>query len=145
LNGLYTPENPAGKSAENERMLGALENLKAFMYSFDFLKMRPDRGFLVSGLPAARTYYRAMSEPGEQYALYIHHSSERRGSYVVAEGNYGDELALKLPSGTYQADWMNPASGSVISSERFTFEGGNRKMSTPSYSLDIALRIKRTK
>jgi hypothetical protein len=145
LNGLYTPENPAGKSPENERMLGALENLKAFMYSFDFLKMRPDRGFLVSGLPAARTYYRAMSEPGEQYALYIHHSSERRGSYVVAEGNYGDELALKLPSGTYQADWMNPASGSVISSERFTFEGGNRKMSTPSYSLDVALRIKRTK
>jgi hypothetical protein len=145
LNGLYTPEDPAGKSSENDRLLSALENLKSFMYGFEFLKMRPDHAFLVDGLPASHTYYRAISEPGEQYALYIHHSSERRGSYTVAPGNYREELTLKLPQGTYQADWVDPASGSKVSSERFTYEGGNRKMDTPTYTVDVALRIKRVK
>jgi hypothetical protein len=145
LNGLYTPEDSAGKSPENDQLLGALANLKSFMGSFDFLRMRPDHAFLVDGLPASHTYYRAITEPGEQYALYIHHSSERRGSYVVAPGDYREVLALKLPPGSYQADWVDPASGSVISSERFTYEGGNRRMGAPTYTVDIALRIKRVK
>jgi len=145
LNGLYTPENPAGKSSENDRLLGVLENLKNFMYGFDFLRMRPDPAFLVDGLSASHIYYRAISEPGQQYALYIHHSSERSGSYIVAPGTYREELMLKLPAGSYQADWVDPASGSIASSERFKYDGGNRKMNTPTYVVDVALRIKRVK
>jgi hypothetical protein len=51
--------------------------------------------------------------------------------------------AFSLAQGSYQADWVGPASGSVISSERFRHEGGDRSMSTPAYTVDVALRIKR--
>jgi hypothetical protein len=44
---------------------------------------------------------------------------------------------------TNQADWVDPASGSVVSSERITSEGGNRRVSTPTSTVDVALRIKR--
>ena len=32
-------------------MLRALQSLKAFLEGFDFIKMRPDKGFVVSGVP----------------------------------------------------------------------------------------------
>jgi len=49
-----------------------------------------------------------------------------------------------LPAGSYQADWVDAAAGSVISSERFTHAGGNRTIGTPPHSVDAALRIKGT-
>ncbi|MBZ5594261.1 MAG: hypothetical protein LAP39_18625 [Acidobacteriia bacterium] len=145
LNGLFTPQDPGGKSAENEQLLGALQNLTKFMYSFDFLKMRPDRGFVVSGLPSAATFSRAISEPGKQYALYIHHSQRggQFGSYEAVPGSYHEDLTVSLPRGDYQADWVDPARGVVMASESFAHDDGNRTLATPSYTIDIALRIKR--
>jgi hypothetical protein len=143
LNGLFTPADPAGRSPENDRLLGALQNLKDFIYSFEFLKMHPDKSFIVSGLPASHAYSRGMSEPGKQYALYIHHSSERRGSYVVSPGNYHETLMLNLPPGNYQADWVDPEHGSVIKSESFTQGSESKMLSSLTYNIDIALRIKR--
>jgi hypothetical protein len=113
------------------------------MYSFDFLKMQPDKGLVVSGLSPSNTYHRAISEPGRQYALYIHHSSDRRASYTVAAGSYHEILSLRLQPGRYQADWVDPARGSVISSETFTHQDGDKTLTAPAYTVDIALRIKR--
>ena len=45
LNGLFTVENPAGKTPENERVLRALGNLKRFMEGFEYVRMAPDKGF----------------------------------------------------------------------------------------------------
>ena len=143
LNGLFTPQDPAGKNPENERLLGALANLKAFMYGFDFLKMQPDKTFVASGLSTPNTYFRAITEPGKQYALYVHHSSERRGSYTVAPGKYRENLVLQLPPGDYQADWVDPERGEVIAGESFTHNGVDWTVTTPAYSVDVALRIKR--
>lgn len=113
------------------------------MYSFEFLKVHPDKSFIMSGLPASQAYSRGMSEPGRQYALYIHHSSERRGSYVVSPGNYHESLMLKLPPGNYQADWVDTEMGSVVKSESFTQGTENKVLTSPTYKIDIALRIKR--
>ena len=143
LNGFFTVENPAGKSPDNERVLGALASLKRFMNGFDFVRMSPDKSFLVSGISAPQ-YHRALSEPGRQYALYIHHSSEKvGGSYTVLPGDYQEELVLHLPSGHYRADWVDPATGSVLSSLDLVHEGGHRTLKTPSYPIDIALKITR--
>ena len=65
LNGLFTTENPTGKSPDNDRILRALESLRQFMYGFDFIRMAPDKGFLVGGVTAPQ-YHRAISEPGKQ-------------------------------------------------------------------------------
>ena len=142
LNGPFTAENPAGKTPENERVLRALENLKKFMEGFDFVRMAPDRDFLVSGIKAPQ-FHRAISEPGKQYALYIHHSSEKvGGSYKVIPGQYQEDLIVKLPLGRYRAEWIAPETGSVLASEHFAHEGGARTLKTPQYASDIALKVK---
>ncbi len=79
-----------------------------------------------------------------EYALYIHHSSDKvGGSYTAVAGDYREELVVRLPPGHYRAEWVDPETGSVLGSERLTHEGGNRALKTPLYKIDIALRIKR--
>ena len=144
LNGLFTPANPAGKTPDNAQLLGALQRLKGFLYSFDFIKMRQDKQLVRSEVPAG-AHWRAISEPGRQYALYLHHSEGGSGgSYVATPGSYSENLVLDLPAGTYKVDWVDPATGSLIHSENVTHPGGDRTIATPTYTLDIALRIKRT-
>jgi len=145
LNGLYTVRDPGAKTEENAQLLRALKSLHDFMYGFDFLKMHPDKSFVQGGLPLG-TYARGMSEPGKQYAYYHHHSAFGRNtaSYKVAPGNYQENLVLHLPAGTYQAEWVNAATGQVISSEKFTHAGGDRTIRTPVHPVDAALRVKRT-
>jgi hypothetical protein len=145
LNSRYTVEDPAGKTPDNLKILGALRSLKDFVYSFDFLKMHPGMNFVVSGIPGG-TYCRGISQSGEQYALYHHHSvlEDSKEYYVVTPGNYAETLVLNLPGGSYQTDWVDPASGSVLNSITFTHQGGNKNLITPEHTADIALRIKRT-
>jgi hypothetical protein len=38
---------------------------------------------------------------------------------------------------------LGPKSRDLVSSERLTHEDGNRQMTTPTYAIDISLRIKR--
>lgn len=143
LNGLYTPDDPAGNTPDNAKLLGALQHLKEFMNSFDFIRMAPDYHFVVSGVPAG-AHCSVLSEPGKQYALYLHHSAGGKGAaYTVTPGRYRDSLELNLPAGSYKADWIDPASGSVIRSETVQAGGGVRKFVTPTHQIDIALRIKR--
>ncbi len=144
LNGLFSADNPAGKSPDNDLLLRSLENLSRFINSFDFVKMRPDRSFVVDGMPA-QAYYRAISEPGKQYAMYVHHSAPLTGgAYTVIPGNYRETLTVRLPAGPYRVEWIDPALGSVKASESFTHPGGNRTLSTPEYTVDVALRVKRS-
>jgi hypothetical protein len=146
LNCRYTIENPAGKTPDNALILSALRNLKTFIYSFDFVKMSPDKSFVVSGIPGG-TYCRGISQRGEQYALYHHHSvleESDKEYYVATPGEYAETLVLGLPGGTYKADWVDPASGSVINSLTFTHQGGDKTLITPEHTVDIALRIKRS-
>ena len=146
LNGRFTAKDPTGNTPNNAQILCALRNLKEFIYSFDFLKMHAAKSFVISGVPPG-TYCRGMSEPGEQYALYHHHSqlAESGMYYIVNPGHYHENLVLYLPGGTYKADWVDPALGRVISSVTFTHQGGNKDLTAPKHAVDIALRIKRVR
>jgi hypothetical protein len=143
LNGLFTPEDPAGNTPENAKLLGALRSLKTFLESFRFVDMVPDRGFVVSGFEP-ETHYRGMSQYGKQYALYIHHSADGRGAaYTVVHGEYHETLVLALPMGSYKAEWIDPATGSVLATEDFKQQAATHVIDTPKYTVDVALRIKR--
>ncbi len=144
LNSRYTVENPAGNTADNAKVLGSLRNLKDFIYGFDFIKMRADKSFVVDGVPEG-VYCRGIYQPGEQYALYLHHSelNDRKEYYVVKPGNYQETLVLDLPAGSYKADWVDPVSGSTLYSATFVHQGGNQELSTPEYAVDIALGVHR--
>lgn len=143
LNGLFTADNPAGKTPDNAQLLRSLQNLKAFLSGFDFVKMHQDEQFVKGGVPAG-AHWRAISESGHQYALYLHHSEGgKHGSYIATPGDYRDSLGLDLPAGKYQVDWVDPAQGSVIHAEKVNHTGGTKTFTTPDYHLDIALRIVR--
>ena len=143
LNGLYTVLNPAGKTEDNNLICTSLSKLNEFMHSFDFTKMQPDKNFVIHGIPEG-TFYRSISEPGKQYALYIHHSLRKGESYYfINPGKYREEMVLSMPEGNYQAEWINPADGRVVSEEKISVKGDSYKIGTPEYAIDIALRIKR--
>ena len=142
LNGLYTIAIPAGDTPDNVKLTSSLRNLKSFLSSFDFVTMHQDKHIVLSGVPAG-AHWRAISEPGLQYALYVHHSEGGNGSsYIASPGHYTDNLELDLPQASYQMDWIDPATGSVVKSEIITHDEGPRVFTTPTYTVDIALRIK---
>lgn len=52
-------------------------------------------------------------------------------------------LALDLPAGSYRAEWINTRTGACDRSERFDHRGGTRKLESPAYRDDVALRVLR--
>jgi hypothetical protein len=149
LNGLYSSFNSGAAGTENYKLLRQLKILKNFMYSFDFFNMRQDTSFQAGGVPAG-TFTRAISEPGKQYAFYIHHSEYgcwfwepmKMGScYNVVPGNYQENMVFNMSPGTYIAEWIDPETGTIIRTDNFTHDGGNRIFDAPAYMIDIALKI----
>lgn len=103
--------------------------LKDFVYGFDFVKMKPDNSVIVSGVPdGARA--RALVEDGRQYAIYI-----RGGSGAAT-------LELKLPKSRYEAKWLNTKTGKIGKTEKIRHKGNTLRLTSPSYTEDIALSIK---
>jgi len=143
LNGLFTAADPAGDTEENRLLLNGLKSLRSFIESFDLVKMRQDKKVVKSGIPAG-AFCRAISEPGRQYALYLHHSKygEKDISYTADPGTCQEDLALDLPPGSYTADWIDPATAGVIRSDSVDHPGGIAALKTPEYVFDLALRIR---
>jgi hypothetical protein len=127
--------SPGGGGGELRKQLAFL---KRFLEGFDFVKMKP-AGDVVrqhriqvgpqdgKKRPPSVT---ALAEVGKQYAIYV-----RAGTSA--------ELTLKLPEGGYRAEWLNPRSGKVEKTEEIDHRGGERTLTSPPYSEDVALRILR--
>jgi hypothetical protein len=115
------PKTPGGGGPELRRQL---QVLKEFIEGFDFIRMAP-----VSGMTKGNVS--VLAETGKAYAVYV-----KDGRSV--------ELPLDLPKGSYKAEWVSTKTGEVTKTETFSHAGGNRALSSPSYTEDIALRVKRT-
>jgi len=115
------PNTPGGGGPELRRQL---QVLKEFIEGFDFIRMAPVPGMTKGNVSI-------LAESGKAYAVYV-----KDGRSV--------ELMLDLPKGSYKAEWVNTKSGEVERTETFSHGGGNRALSSPSYSEDIALRVRRT-
>lgn len=143
LNYAYQVDNPTGDEPESNEFKEHLRKLGEFVRGFDFVRMRPDRGVLAGGLPQ-QSFWRAISEAGKQYAIYIHHSSyaEGRRRYEVSETPLELDLALDLPGGAYRVEWIRPADLAVLSTQTFEHGGGRVELATsPEHQADIAIRI----
>lgn len=134
----YTVDAENGTSTAWDHNLGGggpsiqhqLGILKTFIHGFDFVHMGPDNGVVTGGIPGGASI-RALVQPGKQVAIYL-----KGGSQAT--------LQVSLPSGSYKADWVDPKSGAVGGTSTFSHAGGNRTLSSPGYSEDIALKILRT-
>jgi hypothetical protein len=104
--------------------------LKEFIHGFDFLRMRPD-STVVQGTAPANVRARALSQPGEQYAVYFF-------------GGKQAEVSLKLPGGEYRGKWIDPHTGRVEQEQEFAISPeGTVKIASPPYREDVALRLVR--
>jgi hypothetical protein len=98
--------------------------------------MKPDsmviKGLVMEGVSAV-----ALSEPGVSYAIYLHKLDLKDLTPVTGE------FAFDLPSGNYKAVWLDPATGKVEPETTFTHPGGEKKLNSLVFDLDIALEIRR--
>lgn len=117
--------SPGGGSLELRKQLGILSR---FVHSFDFVRMAPDSSVVTGGVPEGATA-RVLTEPGKQYALYLH-------------GGTQANLELALPAGSYAFEWLDTKTGVVAASGDIEHSGGAAVLVSPVYETDIALGIR---
>jgi hypothetical protein len=141
-----TYQYPASQPGGGTRTLRQqLRHLREFMDSLDFVRTKPANDLLAGKVPDG-TQMRALAEPGAQYAVYVHHAQvvkDAKPRVQVDAKDRKQEVRLMLPQGSYRAEWINPKTGRVDASERFQHTGGERVLQSPTYTEDIALRIRK--
>ncbi len=101
--------------------------LKDFLNSLDFVRMKPDKSFIKSGV-ASDARVRALAEPGRQYALYF-------------KGGTNANLTLDLPKGNYRVEWVDGLTGEIAQREQVKHAGGEAVLAPKKYTNEITLRI----
>lgn len=131
-------KSPGGGSVELRRQLGIL---KRFLEGFDFVRMKPDRSVIRSVSPELTAS--ALVEPGKAYAIYLHVPlpDKPKDLKAMLRDDIEATLTLALPAGTYKAEWVDTKTGTVEKREAFEHAGGDRRLTSPRFSNDIALRL----
>ncbi|NQT37860.1 MAG: hypothetical protein HQ581_10245, partial [Planctomycetes bacterium] len=124
--GSATSDAPGSGGPEIQRQLAIL---KKFIESFNFIAMRPDASIIKAGIPKDGGAW-ALVEPGRAYAVYV-------------GGRGPTNLAVALPVGTYQAEWVDTKTGRIAKTEALDHHGGEKILRSPDFSEDVALRIVR--
>ena len=156
----FTVDHPDGTFVPPESTPGGgspalrsqLKILKEFIHGFNFVKMAPNDVVIKGGLPSG-AMARALVEAGKAYAIYIHHGTpgyshnasppqSARSPYAVQTGKQQLTLRLDIPRGGYRAEWVNTKTGHIDKAENFNHPGGNKTLVSPTYSEDIALRVR---
>jgi hypothetical protein len=141
------PKQPGGGGPEFRRQMHILRD---FMNGFEFVRMTP-RNDVVSVVGAADLSARALAESGRQYAIYVALADTGRGRgtdrlRALATMNLPArqaDLAVALPAGRYEATWVGPTTGPYGDPTRFEHAGGTRRLQSPEFTADIALKIVR--
>ncbi len=146
LNGKFYSGNETGDMISRTQIIPQKKKLIEFMNGLDLAGLTRFSDFDVapSGALSAGIYNK-----NKQYAIYLFHASpdkEWGSSFVPDPGKYTDSLTINdIGPGSYIAEWIDPVTGIVKSSEKINHKGGNLKLTTPGYSLDIVLRINKTR
>jgi hypothetical protein len=149
----FTAKTPAGTGEVSAPGGGGrtirrqLLRLQVFLLALDYVRMRPDRKVLKGELPKGVTAY-ALAEPGKQYALYFSrvvpekNGKNETGKMIDPADGQALSVKLELPAGEFQLEWFNPRTGNTDHSTRLKHAGGEAALESPSFSQDIALRMK---
>jgi hypothetical protein len=142
LNGEFYHGQESGGNGTRNQIVPQRKMLKEFMNSLDLTGMSRFTDFSVAD---TSVICNGLAESGEQYAIYLFHGSwdsDWGCSFLPEAGNYNDTVTInKMPAGSYTVEWIDPVTGTIINTVNINFEGGDYQISSPSYMLDIVLRI----
>jgi hypothetical protein len=129
---VYPKSQPGGGNKELRRQFAILRD---FLYSFDFVRMKPDKTWVASGLPA-KTRVHGLAEEGKQYAAYFYSGTNATPGSL--------SLKLKLPEGNYRAEWVDVLTGKAAGSSSLKASSAEPvEITSPAYAGEMALRIRR--
>ena len=117
--------------------------LKDVVGQYDFLHMRPEPDMVKGSFPAGVTV-RALSGSGKGCLVYLRtglgaaKDKPRQTAFPADELRFG----LNLPKGTFQVEWLNTKTGSILKAETIDHAGGLREFPVPAFQDDIALALK---
>lgn len=144
LNGEYYRGHEAGGKDTRTVIVPQKKILKEFLESFEFSRM--ERFADLADVPAGAVAS-ALAEKGRQYGVYLFHAREEEkwgAHFTATPGTYRDKLVLKaVPPAQYGLEWVDPATGKIIGRDKVDWGGGDLTLTTPSYKVDIALRMLR--
>ncbi len=126
----YPAEQPGGGNPEFRRQMTVLSD---FINSFDFVRMKPGKEFLASGVPEKMQAH-ALVEDGRQYAACFFDPSNAAPRSL--------SLTLNLPAGVYDIKWLNVISGRTTRRERVK-SAGSISITAPQFQREIVLSIRR--
>src|SRR5207302_11440139 len=106
---------------------------------FNFVAMKPDNSVFASVPQGLRAH--ALAEPLRAFAIYLGPIELPKKGAPLTVTNRTGALALKLPAGSFQAEWLNTETGAVGKRENFVHNGGIRAFVSPEFKQDIALRV----
>ena len=132
-------DSPGGGSPALRKQLSILRD---FMVTLDFVHMKPDDTVL-AGVPEGMSA-RVLTQPGQAYAVYLHVKLPRKPKASDYDKEVQADVRLNLPAGRYQAEWVNTKTGEVDNSEVFRHRVGEKRVASPQFVVDIALRIRRS-
>jgi len=144
----FTPGHPDGTLTKygspgggSPALRKQLRICKEFLYGLDFVRMKPDNAVIVGA--TGKLSARALVERGRAYAVYLHAPLPKKPKRMsdVLRDDVRTTLTLDLPRGTYRAEWVDTGTGKVAKAETFTHAGGPRKLASPIFANDIALRV----
>lgn len=127
---VYPANQPGGGNTAFRRQMTVLRD---FINGFDFVRMKPDQGFLLSGAPE-KVHVHALMEERKQYAACFLDPGDAAARSL--------SLSMALPAGRYRVEWVDVLSGKAIRRERVK-STGVIKITSPEFQREIALSIRR--
>jgi hypothetical protein len=137
-------KSPGGGTRELRRSLAAL---KTFMESLPLPQMKPANSLVKRGKATVDIGPRPKGDTARAGQITTRALASADGSAfaVYVKGGSAVTLTLDLPAANYQAEWVNTKTGAVERNDPFQHAGGQKELSSPPYTEDIALRIVKEK
>jgi hypothetical protein len=139
---VYPANQPGGGSPRLRRQLGFLNRV---ISGLDFIHMKPDNAFVQAVLPAGVSA-RAFVKPGADCLIYVRTGLGDPKKSPEMKSRFADGellLGLDLPTGEFNADFLDPKSGRAVKRFRFSYTGGGYKLGFPAFEEDIALLVRK--
>jgi hypothetical protein len=117
-----------------ETLRNQLKILSEFMKSIDYINMTPLKSDMIRVPEYENISLQALTKTNEVYAVHLHSKNTTSVKSVIE---------INIPAGSYNISWIDTKSGAETVSNLKNDQDGWISVTSPEYSDDIALRLKK--